>query len=306
MSSHRNVERREPGWRALVLAGAVAGGVLLLLAASVGIVWLVGRSSSAVPAIGAQPPPTPTPRALSFAPETQPSTELGAIPTLVPEEGSVQPTNQAATSATPTPGLMILPESEESGVMSNGAMFSAPGSAPFPTLARGSWVASADTLRNDGTAADAEPLLSLASSPTTSFAIEAEIRVNGALDSFCDQSFGLAGGNPTSLKMYGGGILFPCDGNGARARLTDVSVWEDGYHADPLIAENAFDPGEDWRTYRFELRGGSVRLIVDGVGVVSGMLDPPIDPAVAAEAGLWSQGVDLEVRRIDVFPLPPS
>ena len=72
--------------------------------------------------------------------------------------------------------------------------------------------------------------------------------------------------------MYGGGLIFPCAAEAARARLTDVSVWEDGYNADPVIAEEAFDPGDDWHTYRFELRGDELRLLVDGADVVSGTL----------------------------------
>ena len=142
--------------------------------------------------------------------------------------------------------------------------------------------------------------------PRTSFAVEAEIRVNEVLDSFCGQSFGLAGGDPSSGTVYGGGVHFPCAGGEAQAKLTDVSVWEDGYHADPLVAENPFEPGSDWRTYRFEIRGDTARLIVDGVGVVSGALEMPIGDAGSAEAGLWSQGVKLEIRSIEIFPLPDS
>ena len=80
--------------------------------------------------------------------------------------------------------------------------------------------------------------------------------------------------------------------------------WEDGYNADPLIAENAFEPGDGWRTYRFELRGDAIRLIVDGVGIVSGSLDAPLEESANTEAGIWSQGVDLHVRSIEIFPLP--
>jgi hypothetical protein len=86
-----------------------------------------------------------------------------------------------------------------------------------------------------------------------------------------------------------------------------VSVWEDGYNADRVLGEETFDPGNDWHTYRFELRGDELRLLVDGADVVAGTLDAPIDASTAdAEAGLWAQGVQLEVRKVSVHSLPPA
>ena len=105
--------------------------------------------------------------------------------------------------------------------------------------------------------------------------------------------------------MFGGGLIFPCASDTARARLTDVSVWEDGYNADPVLAEETFDPGEDWHTYRLELRGDELRLLVDGADIVSGTLEAPIDTAGGdAQAGLWAQGVELDVRKVVVESRP--
>jgi hypothetical protein len=105
--------------------------------------------------------------------------------------------------------------------------------------------------------------------------------------------------------MLGGGVLFPCGDDSPRARLTDVLAWQDGYNADPVVAEKAFDPGDGWHTYRFELRGDQMRLLVDGVAIVSGAVETRLDPAATdVEAGLWSQGAGIEVRRITVLPLP--
>jgi hypothetical protein len=180
-----------------------------------------------------------------------------------------------------------------------------PGNADFQALASGSWTGSETALVNAGSSAIAEPWLVLTNVSDPAFAVEAEIRVNGLLDSVCDQSFGLVGGSPDAGAMFGGGLLFPCSGDGARARLTDAAVWEDGYNADPVLGEEAFDPGADWHTYRFEVRGDQLRLIVDGTGVVSGTPEPVTDfTSTGAEAGLWAQGVDLEVRKVSIQPLP--
>jgi hypothetical protein len=172
-------------------------------------------------------------------------------------------------------------------------------------LAAGSWTAEGDTLRNAGEAADPEPWLRLAVMPAGNYAIEAEIRVNGILERFCDQSFGLAAGAERG-RIIGAGIHFPCAGAPSQARLTDVSEWRDGYHSDPVFAEAAFDPGRDWRTYRFELRGASQRLVIDGVGILLGTVDPPSQPAGFMETGIWSQGVDIDIRQIDIVRLPDS
>ena len=101
--------------------------------------------------------------------------------------------------------------------------------------------------------------------------------------------------------MFGGGLIFPCASDTARARLTDVSLWEDGYNADPVLAEEEFDPGEDWHTYRFELRGGELRLLIDGADVVSERWRRRSTRlSTDAQAGLWAQGVELEVRKVSV------
>ncbi len=303
MARQHDLNGRQSGWRDLVLAGGGAAAVVLLLVAGVALVWLLGRSPSDAPALGAPPPSTPTPRALSFSRETPPATPAPAAtstpPAPIAEEGG-----ESAPDTTASPELLAMVPDDQTAPAGTGALFSASSASELTALASGSWSSSADGLQNTGSNAVAEPWLTLASVPNAAFAVEAEIRVSGRLDSVCDQSFGLAGGNPDTDQMYGGGILFPCDSAATRARLTDVTVWQDGYNADPVVTEKAFDPGDDWRTYRFEVRGDRLRLIVDGVGIVSGSRTEPNDPSAEAETGLWAQGVALEVRSVAVYPLP--
>jgi hypothetical protein len=280
----------------------------MLLIAAVALVWLVGRSPSQAPVLAVQSQSTPTPRALIFVRNTP--TPAANVPAAVPTATVVVPSATTAPTlvATPEPPA-VSTESTTAPATASGddVIFEAPGRNELASLASGSWTASADALVNPGSSATAEPWLVLATVPSADFAVEAEIRVNGRLKSVCDQSFGLVAGSPSAGQVYGGGLIFPCASDKARARLTDVSVWEDGYNADPVLADTAFDPGDAWHTYRLELRGDELRLLVDGADVVSGTLKAPINASSGdAQAGLWSQGVQLDVRKVSVHVLPPA
>jgi hypothetical protein len=259
----------------------------------------------------AQSQSTPTPRALTFVRNTP--TPAATAPDEAPTATVVVPVVEETAEPTLTVATPELPavstesETTPAGELGDDVVFEAPGRNDLETLASGSWSASADALVNEGTSAVAEPWLVISAVPNAAFAVEAEIRVNGLLDSVCDQSFGLTAGVPGTAQVFGGGLIFPCASETARARLTDVSVWEDGYNADPVLADATFDPGNDWHTYRFEIRGDELRLLIDSADIVSGTLEAPIDPASAdAQAGLWAQGVQLDVRKVSVHLLPPA
>lgn len=285
MSRQRHLEGHEALWHDLAWAGVAAAAVTLLLVAAVAVVWVLGRSPAVTPQPLAAEVSTPTPRTLVFG---------HATPTPVPAARAATATPEARSAAARAPGGTV-------------PILEAPDLVTFDKLASGSWQAEGKRLVNPGDSATAERWLTLATVPQTSFAVEAEIHVDGLLQSVCDQSFGLSGGSATAGPMEGGGMLFPCGGGSPRARLTDVLVWQDGYNADPVVTEKDFDPGDGWHTYRFEVRDDQMRLLVDGVAIVSGSLQNPIDPtATDVEAGIWSQGVGVEVRRVTVLPLPSS
>ena len=295
MSRQNELDRHHRGWRDLALAGAAAAAVTLLLVAAVALVWLLGTIP--IPGAGAGgPEPVDADAARAHLRPEHPNAGRDSSRGSTDRDG-VAPVEEEAAEPTPTVATPELPavttesETTPAGDGGDDIVFEAPGRNDLETLASGSWSASADALVNEGTSAVAEPWLVISAVPNAAFAVEAEIRVNGLLDSVCDQSFGLTAGVPGADQVFGGGLIFPCASDTARARLTDVSVWEDGYNADPVLAEETFDPGNDWHTYRFELRGDELRLLIDGADVVSGTLEAPIDPASAdAQAGLWAPG----------------
>lgn len=279
----------------MALAGAGALAIVLLLAASTAVIWLVGRGPVDTTALTGQGPQTPTPRAISFAPVNSDS-EIAA--------DSLDGDTVVDIDSTPT---LLTSAIEESASGANDLLFEAAAEPDFAPLATASWSGTSPGLVNEGSSAVAERWLLLAAAPAPSVAIEAEIRVSGVLETVCDQSFGITGGSPGSGLVFGAGVIFPCTGESPRARLTNVTEWENGYNADPVIADETFDPADDWRLYRLELRGGQLMLAIDGEMVVSGTADPGISSSVTdTEAGLWSQGVGLEVRRLSVYALPPE
>jgi hypothetical protein len=310
MSRQNELDRRHRGWRDLALAGVAAATVTLLLVAAVALVWLLGRSPSQAPVLAVQSQSTPTPRSLIFVRNTP--TPTATAPTAVPAETATVVVASADTTPTPVatpepPAVSTEPATPPAAAEGDDVVFEASGRDELEALASGSWSVSEETLVNPGSSATAEPWIVLSAVPSADVAVEAEIRVTGRLESVCDQSFGLTAGSPGARQVFGGGLLFPCASDTPRARLTDVSVWEDGYNADPVVAEKTFDPGNEWHTYRFELRGDELRLLVDGADVITGTLQAPIDASSGdAQAGLWSQGVELKVRKVSVHLLPPA
>ncbi len=281
----------------MALAGAAALAVILLLAAGTGLIWLTSRGASELAAVNSDVPHTPTPRAISFTRSAAP-----------PVEGSAADDAQAqveesgpAVESTPT---LLNTTIEQSIGSEDGPVFEAATEADLMSLASGSWSGTEPGLVNDGERAVSERWLRLAAAPGPNFAVEAEIRVTKVLETVCDQSFGIAGGSPGEGLVLGGGVFFPCSGGSSQARLTEVTSWEDGYNADPVIADASYDPADDWHLYRMEVRDGELTMLVDGEGVVSGEASTAIDgSATDIETGLWSQGVGLEVRRVAVYAL---
>ena len=310
MSRQFEFDRRHRGWRDLALAGAAAGAVTLLLVAAVGLVWLLGRSPSQAPVLAGQSQSTPTPRALTFVRNTP--TPAASAPDEVPtatvvtasEEEAAEPAptvvatpelltmstesdrrrpampvtascskRPAATSSRPLPRVHGVPQptpsSTQAAAPSRSRGWSSPLCRAQPSRSRPRFVSTASSIRSAINRLDSPP------------ARQAPIRC-----SVVDSSFRAS--------------------DTARARLTDVSLWEDGYNADPVLAEEDFDPGDDWHTYRFELRGSELRLLIDGADVVSGTLEAPIDPASTDARRSLGTGRGAEVRKVSVLLLPPA
>jgi hypothetical protein len=281
----------------MALAGVGAIAVIVLLAAITAVVWSLGGGSNQATALQVTTPHTPTPRALSFRKASE------SAPVVAPTQAAAQ--EPRAQSVTVEETTELLNTGIDRGLPTSRVLLLADDEGSLAKLAAGDWVAASPGLVNQGENAAAARWIDLARAPQPNMAIEAEMRVTGTLSTVCDQSFGLVGGSEASGSIFGTGIIFPCSGGPALARITNVSAWGDGYNIAPVLADAEFDPKSGWHTYRFELQDDEIRLFVDGDEVLRSDVDPGIAPtATDVAAGLWSQGVAVEVRRVEVTTLP--
>lgn len=56
----------------------------------------------------------------------------------------------------------------------------------------------------------------------------------------------------------------------------------------------------DWHTYRLEVQGNSIRVLLDGTVVIETSDNRYLSPG---QVGLWSQGTQVNVRRFSVIAL---
>lgn len=299
MQQSESFDHSDSSWRGMALAGVGAVVVVVLLAALTAIVWSLGSGSNQTTALEATAPKTPTPRALSFR------TSNESAPALAATQAPAPPPQAQSVVAEATPALLNV--SIDRGLPTSKVLLLADDEAALAKLAAEDWSAAEPGLVNLGESAAAARWIPLARAPGPNMAIEAEMRVTGTLSTVCDQSFGLAGGSESEKAVFGTGIIYPCSGGPALARVTDVSAWGAGYNVAPVLADAEFDPEGRWHTYRFEMQDGDVRLFVDGKEIVQDAASSTIAPtATDIEAGLWSQGVAVEVRRVEVTTLPAA
>jgi len=236
------------------------------------------------PAAPSAPDPTATPLPPTATPEPT------ATPTPPP------PTATPAPTATPTPLPAPTPEPAWEAKRDD-----------LAPLAINGWSMSGRML-----ARPAGPggwwTVAPAMSPAGPFAVEAEIAIEPPPANPCDGSYGIVVN--ANAVVWGAGVAFPCDRDGAPvARISDIGNVGDGYAADRVIRQKParIDPA-GWHTLRIEVRGNDLRLFIDGELALKAedewLADNDQSPPL--QVGLWSDGLDAQVRRMAIFPLDPA
>jgi len=159
-------------------------------------------------------------------------------------------------------------------------------------------------LVNDGTGeySTFKPIFAPYGPPSPDYAVEAQIRVSA------DQpgsSFGIvarAEDNPSAgndaAGGYAGGVG---SGWNQTTGINDLSGWWGSSDLNGRLVEGtAFDPGMDWHTYRLEVSGNTVRLLIDATEVARVTDNKYL---AAGRVGLWCNKYQLEVRSFTVSGL---
>ncbi|HEV2072166.1 MAG TPA: family 16 glycoside hydrolase, partial [Thermomicrobiales bacterium] len=173
------------------------------------------------------------------------------------------------------------------------------------------WTYADELLVNDGLG-QGEVFLAPYQPEVTDYAVEAEIRLRGATGGTSFYGFGLAARvAPEGAASFGGIMLQGKDGGpDAYVRRTGsvgpVPFFQAYFEAvrdeNDLSSRTAFDPGFDtWHTFRLEAERKSLRLLIDGRVTAEAEEDQTPAPG---RVGLWSSGLQAEVRRFAVLALP--
>jgi serine/threonine protein kinase len=126
----------------------------------------------------------------------------------------------------------------------------------------------------------------------TDYAVEAQIQVvRGIDDGFCSESFGALVRTTEEGGYLAGAGPVGC----SNAFIASIA----GRNGQTLQVKS-FTAGTDWHTYRVEVRGNAIRLLVDGVAILE-----TVDNRYLAggQVGLASRSVVLNVRGLKVIKL---
>ncbi len=154
-------------------------------------------------------------------------------------------------------------------------------------------------LLNDGTNESIQPIAAPYQPPTPDYAIETEVQILKAAYSPPGHSFGLVARYTGENESYTAGVREDAVGN-KLAGIADLSARWGPDFTEGVGTSQVFDPGEDWHTYRLELKGNTLKLLVDGSVLVQGTDNRFLS---AGRVGLWSQGYQLQVRSFKVIAL---
>ncbi len=80
-----------------------------------------------------------------------------------------------------------------------------------------------------------------------------------------------------------------------------MTDWARGYNRHRVLDVAEFEPDGEWHAYRLEVEGAHIRLLIDGSLVLEADDEEATDTGEEGDVGLWSHGVQLEVRRVAVY-----
>jgi hypothetical protein len=283
---------------------AILAALLAAAALTAGVAYVIrppdnGRTAEVPETVAALAPVVMNP-----SPTMSPTPELASTPTPTPRRmvtPRINPTFTPKPTVKPSPKATRTPKPSPTAEATAAALHLSAG-GDLAEWSGPNWGYANGVLINDGEGVVSHRWLEAPFEPPDGgYALEAEIRVIGVSGRHCEQSFGVVAGGERGV-VWGGGVIFDCD-KVRRARVTDVTDWSNGYNRHRVLDVVEFEPGEEWHLYRLEVDGAHVRLLIDGSPVLEVDDDEASDAGEEGEVGLWSHGVQLEVRWVAVFEM---
>lgn len=233
-------------------------------------------------------PPTPTP-----SPTPSPTPEPTPSPTPSP---TPEPTATPSPSPSPEPTLSPTPEPTPTPVPVAGTvLYEADTSGGLAEWSgAGGWQTVGGMLVNDGTS-DAPMFIGAPFQPSTpDYAVEVELQW-------------ARGGKAFGVVARGGDGAGYWAGFAPRCNERHIFLWAaplDEYCWEPeVIGLTEMELDSEWHTYRVEVQGNTIRVLLDGTVVIETSDNRYLSPG---QVGLWSDGAQVSVRSFSVIALGDS
>lgn len=258
---------------------------------------VIPAGESAVAIVPPTPTPSPTPSPTpepTVTPAPSPTPEPTATPTPSP---TPEPTATPTPSPTPEPIPAPTPEPTPTPMPAAGTvLYEADTSGGLAEWSgAGGWQTVGGMLVNDGTS-DTPTFIDAPFQPSTlDYAIEVEMQ--WARDG---ETFGVVarGGDGAG---YWAGFAPDCNWE---PNEDDIILWapliESFCAEDGRIAGTEVGLDSEWHTYRLEVQGNTIRVLLDGTVVIETSDNRFLSPG---QVGLWSDGAQVNVRRFSVIAL---
>lgn len=209
----------------------------------------------------------------------QPTSAISQLPpTAVPTQVPPAPT-EVPTQVPPTP--TIVPVQQTSGTI-----LCQPAWSQWTLSSH--WSVLNDVIVNDGNDGYTNWLVAPCTLNTRDYAIESEMRI----DNGCN-AHGLVA-RAVGSNNYASGSY--CQGGDA-----EIWLWGSNATTHQDLAHHSYEDGNTWHTYRMEVKGNELRLLIDGKLMCDVINDTILSSG--GQVGIWSQNEQLEVRSFVVTSL---
>jgi hypothetical protein len=243
-------------------------------------------------------PPTPTPEP---TPSPTPEPTATTVPSPTPEP-TAEPTATTVPSPTPEPTAEPTATSEPTATPPPAAgtvLYEADTSGGFEDWSNaGGWQTVSGMLVNDGSSEDAIFTAAPYEPPMADYAIEVDMQwVRGG------DTFGILARAGDDGSGYWSGAWPGCNADydfvWTAPPDDSCDMWLiHGRSQSIAFAKRELD--SEWHTYRIEVQGNAIRVLLDGTPVIETTDNSSLAPG---KVGLWSAGAQVSIRRFTVIAL---